>query len=286
MTISLLSTIFVLATPVAEPVNSHCPISREPIVASAGTVEHDGATVACCCPGCLRPFAAWSDERKSAFVAAAKRGESPPARGATRDRDDSDTSDESADGKSRPWSDPYPLSTCPVSGAALGSMGDPAVRTIDGREVRFCCPPCIPTFEADPAKHWRKIDEAIIKDQRPLYPLTTCIVSGEQLPDDGVVEVVVGNRLVRLCCPACEKPLRDEAHRHMKRLDEAVAAKQRPDYPLTTCIVAGARLGSMGEPTELVIAGRLFRFCCASCEPKVKTEPAKYITTLDEARQR
>jgi type II secretory ATPase GspE/PulE/Tfp pilus assembly ATPase PilB-like protein len=123
-----------------------------------------------------------------------------------------------------------------------------------------------------------------VKDQRPLYPLTTCLVSGDELPAESTVEIVVGNRLVRLCCPACEKPLRDEAHRHMKRLDKAVADRQRPDYPLTTCIVAGARLGSMGEPTEMVIAGRLFRFCCASCEPKVNAEPARFIKVLDEAR--
>ncbi len=280
MITSILSTVFFISTPIAEVVNANCPISREPVVASAGTVEHAGAVVGFCCPGCVRAFGAWSDERKVAFIAEARRGDAPPRRGNDPSADDSPS-----DNATNPWSDPYPLSTCPVSGSALGSMGDPVIKTIDGREVRFCCAPCVPTFEADEAR-WRKVDEAIVKDQRPLYPLSTCIVSGEPLPTEGVVEVVVGNRLVRLCGADCEPKLRADLRRHMKRLDEAVAAKQRPDYPLTTCIVAGARLGSMGEPTELVVAGRLFRFCCASCEPKVKADPAKFIKLLDEARAR
>ena len=39
----------------------------------------------------------------------------------------------------------------------------------------------------------------------------------------------------------------------------------------------------MGEPTEMVIAGRLVRFCCASCEPKVRANPLPYIEKIDAA---
>lgn len=50
-------------------------------------------------------------------------------------------------------SDGYPLTTCAVSGEALGSMGDPVVVTHEGTEVRLCCAQCTPKFEADPAKY-------------------------------------------------------------------------------------------------------------------------------------
>lgn len=49
--------------------------------------------------------------------------------------------------------DGYPLTTCAVSGEALGSMGDPVVVTHEGTEVRLCCAQCTPKFEADPAKY-------------------------------------------------------------------------------------------------------------------------------------
>jgi hypothetical protein len=51
----------------------------------------------------------------------------------------------------------YPLTTCVVSGEALGSMGDPVVLTHEGREVRLCCDSCIPKFNADPAKYLEKL---------------------------------------------------------------------------------------------------------------------------------
>lgn len=59
----------------------------------------------------------------------------------------------------------YPLTTCPVSGSKLGSMGKP----IDyvwkqagqpDRLVRFCCPMCPPDFEKEPAKFLAMIEAA------------------------------------------------------------------------------------------------------------------------------
>jgi len=68
-------------------------------------------------------------------------------------------------GQAAPRKD-YPLDVCVVSGEKLGSMGKPAVLTHEGREVRFCCPACIPKFKEDPAKYIKKLDEAE-KNQKP-----------------------------------------------------------------------------------------------------------------------
>ena len=54
-------------------------------------------------------------------------------------------------------------------------------------------------------------------------------------------------------------------------------------YPLTTCVVGGEKLGSMGKPYVLTHEGREVRLCCKSCEPKFKADPAKYIKKLDDA---
>lgn len=252
-----------------DPVNAMCPIGKEPIVASAGTVEYKGKTIGLCCPGCGEQFLAWEDSRKDEFVALAL---------AKREPGQAQQAGEPA----ATWSDPYPLDTCPVSGGKLGSMGDPVVKTYDGREVRFCCDGCIAKFESDKDGHFAKIDARIVREQTPFYPVGECLVTGEPL-DANAVDLVYGNRLVRLCCEMCTSEFKADAKSHIARLDKAAADAQRPAYPLNTCIVAGGRLGSMGEPTEIVVAGRLFRFCCAGCEDEVRAHPAKHIQKLDQA---
>lgn len=183
-------------------------------------------------------------------------------------------------------SQPYTLPTCPVSGQALGSMGDPIIKQIDGREVRFCCAMCPPKFQKNKAEHFKKIDEQMIADQLPHYPLTTCVVSGEKLSDEGehaAINVIYKNRLVRFCCQMCQDDFNKDPGAYLAKLDAKAADQQREHYPLTTCMVSGGELGGMGEPSEIIPAGRLIRFCCAMCEPKVLKNPTEFIAKLDEA---
>jgi hypothetical protein len=274
-----------LAQHAAAPVNTMCPIGKEPIVPSAGSVEYKGKTIGLCCPGCGKQFLAWDDARKDEFVAMAVAHREP---GMDHAEHAQPAGDAAAPDAAATWSDPYPLDICPVSGQKLGSMGDPIVKKYDGREVRFCCGGCIDTFEADLAASWKKVDEAIIKDQLRYYPMQTCVVSGEPLVEGGediATNLVYGNRLVRLCCKMCEREFKADPKKFISKLDKATADAQRKDYPTGTCVVAGGQLGSMGEPTEMVVAGRLMRYCCASCEPKVKADPAEYLALIDKAWQ-
>lgn len=57
-------------------------------------------------------------------------------------------------------SERYPLTTCPISGEALGSMGDAINVVYAGRLVKFCCAMCVPRFEKDPMQTIEKIDAA------------------------------------------------------------------------------------------------------------------------------
>ncbi len=36
---------------------------------------------------------------------------------------------------------------CPISGKDLGSMGEPVVKTYEGKEVKFCCAGCVAPYE-------------------------------------------------------------------------------------------------------------------------------------------
>lgn len=52
------------------------------------------------------------------------------------------------------------LTTCPVSGEKLGSMGKPVVFVYQGQEVKLCCPSCKDDFDKDPAKYMKLIRAA------------------------------------------------------------------------------------------------------------------------------
>jgi len=54
-------------------------------------------------------------------------------------------------------STPEQQKTCPVTGAKLGSMGDPVGVEVEGRRVWTCCPACPPKLKAEPAKYLARL---------------------------------------------------------------------------------------------------------------------------------
>ncbi len=128
----------------------------------------------------------------------------------------------------------YPLDVCIVSGEKLGEMGDPVVKTIDGREVKFCCNMCPAKYEKDKAKYSKKLDDAIIAAEKPNYPVETCVVSGEPLVHSDMgdpVDYVYQNQLVRFCCNNCVKAFNKNPERFLEKLSAARAAKAAPAEP-------------------------------------------------------
>lgn len=185
-----------------------------------------------------------------------------------------------------PASRPYPLETCIVTGEPLGGMGAPVTQVFGDREVRFCCEGCVAKFESDPAGYLARIDEELIALQGEHYPLSVCPVSGGELRAGEAVEFLVEDRLVRACSEACREAVEADPQPILARIEEAAIARQLPDYPLETCVVAGGRLGSMGEPVEYLHQGRLVRFCCAACIPAFEKDPGRFLAMIDEAAAR
>jgi hypothetical protein len=182
--------------------------------------------------------------------------------------------------------DPYPLTTCIVSGESLDAHGDPVIAEHEMRELRFCSADCAKVFEGEVASYLEKLDAAIIEDQLPLYPLDTCLNSGGPL--DGMGEpynLVHGNRLVRLCCSGCVKDFTKNAIELIADLDEAVIAQQVEAYSLDTCVSSGMKLGSMGDPFDMVVAGRLVRLCCGGCANGVRNDPTAALAKLAAANE-
>lgn len=56
----------------------------------------------------------------------------------------------------------YPIKTCVVSGDAFGGdLGAPVDITYQGRTIRLCCKSCVKTFNKNPEKYVKKLDDAI-----------------------------------------------------------------------------------------------------------------------------
>jgi hypothetical protein len=51
-------------------------------------------------------------------------------------------------------------------------------------------------------------------------------------------------------------------------------------YPLSTCVVSGETLGSMGQPIIIHHEGAEVRLCCQGCLKKFNADPAKYLEKL------
>lgn len=180
---------------------------------------------------------------------------------------------------------PYPLAVCVVTSETLGGEGSkPFIYAYEGRELRFTSEDCVAKFEADAAGYIEKIDAAIIAQQKDHYPVTTCLVSDEPLDVEGEPrDVVVDNRLVRVCCPGCIKELKADPAKFLKALDEAIIKAGSENYPIDYCIVSEDPLGNMGEPANVIVAGRLVKICCPGCSRALEREPAKFIALLDAA---
>ena len=58
------------------------------------------------------------------------------------------------------------------------------------------------------------------------------------------------------------------------------------DYPLTTCVVSGEELGSMGDPLAYEYDGQEIQLCCAGCVDDFKKSPAEYVAKVREADRR
>lgn len=179
--------------------------------------------------------------------------------------------------------DPYPLKVDPL-GDSLVDVDKPIVIVHESRELRFASEENLKKFKADPDKYLAELDKKIIAQQKPLYPLQTCVVSGEKLGGDmgESIDIVYGNRLVRFCCKGCIGKFKKDPAAYLAKIDAAVVEAQKSDYPMDTCVVSGEKLGGeMGEPIDNVIGNRLVRFCCKSCVKTFEKNPGKYLAKID-----
>ena len=124
----------------------------------------------------------------------------------------------------------YPTDRCIVTGKELGKETTAIDYVLGNRLVRLVDREAIAKLNADPATYNAKLDRIIIEAERAEYPLTTCIVGGRELdPDKPAAEVVVGNRLMKLCCGGCKAKIRATPYAYVQKINEAWAAADDKD---------------------------------------------------------
>lgn len=75
-----------------------------------------------------------------------------------------------------------------------------------------------------------RLDAAVLAAQRPIYGMPDkCPVQGDILPDDVVIDLVVANRMIRVCCARCARVVRARPYQYIAMVDYAnrVAADRR-----------------------------------------------------------
>ncbi|MDX9912508.1 MAG: hypothetical protein RBS39_11810 [Phycisphaerales bacterium] len=179
----------------------------------------------------------------------------------------------------------YPLTNCVVGGGPLGSMGEPVDHVVNNRLVRLCCAHCIGKIDSKSEAYFAKMDTDIADMQRAGYPSDACVIDGTPLPEgDKAVEVILANRLFRLCGEGCKKKLEERPWEAMAALDAAYAAKQRADYPMTTCVVDDVELPASGR-VEVVAGDTLVEVCGDRCAAELRLHPERYVPKVREARK-
>lgn len=180
-----------------------CPVSGEALGSMGAPVvhEHKGREVRFCCKGCLPKFTKEPEKYLKKVDELIVKQQAPH----------------------------YPTTTCIVSGEPLSEDGSKPVDVVyQNRLLRFCCKTCKRDFAKDSKKYLAKLDAAVIAHHKGHYPLETCVVSGEKLGSMGKpYELVVANRLFRLCCGGCKKSLLSEPSKYLAKLDKAHGGKHK-----------------------------------------------------------
>jgi len=64
----------------------------------------------------------------------------------------------------------------------------------------------------------------------------------------------------------------------------AHAADKASAYPMTTCVVSGEALDSMGKPYVFTYEGQEVQLCCMDCKKTFDKNPEEYMKKLAAAK--
>ncbi|HEV8111918.1 MAG TPA: hypothetical protein VGR31_04025 [Planctomycetota bacterium] len=167
----------------------------------------------------------------------------------------------------------YPMTTCVACGKPLPAA---PVDYVKGTQLfRLDSEACQKAVDADVAGMTKKVNDAVVAQQKPTYPMKTSPVSDKPL-EATAVDHVYAMRLVRLASPEEVAAFEKDPAPAMAKVDKALIDAQLASYASKTCPVSKEELGKDGEPVNYLYGTTLVRFCCKDCIKSFEKEPAKY----------
>lgn len=159
---------------------------------------------------------------------------------------------------------------CPVSGAELGSMGEP-VKIMAGEQAAYlCCQGC--RGKEISVEHWTAIQARIAKAQG-ICPIM------EKPVDSSMESTVVEGRRIFVCCPPCIPKIQEDPDASMEKvksyytkfiaIEKQAGSDRLHAQAQGICPVSGQELGSMGAPVKVQVGEEEHAFlCCQGCVGK------------------
>lgn len=124
----------------------------------------------------------------------------------------------------------YPLKVSLVSGLRLGP--NPVEFIWGNRLFRVSSAAERGQILADPARYMRVLNREVIAAQAPTYGMPhKCPVQGDILPSDDVIDIVVANRMIRVCCGRCARVVKARPYQYLGMVEYANRHPFRNEQP-------------------------------------------------------
>lgn len=135
---------------------------------------------------------------------------------------------------------------CPVTGAALGSMGVPIKITLRNQPVFLCCAGCRGAAKRNP-KEMLKILAQVAASKPPQQ---------------------------------ASPPVAGPSAEDLKNLEKLPAEDRKLALAQKICPVTGEALGSMGVPVKIMLRNRPVFLCCHGCQHAAQQKPDEMLNKL------
>jgi YHS domain-containing protein len=136
-------------------------------------------------------------------------------------------------------------------------------------------------------------------DREAVARQKVCPVSHEAFDHDTPVKLMIGDRVLYLCCKDCIEEVQKNPQAYYAQaqavavqrpvqqsvsVETATAADEAAIRAQSVCPVSGQRLGGMGTPLRVTINGQTLYVCCKGCVARVEKDPAKYFAKVAQSQ--
>ena len=171
----------------------------------------------------------------------------------------------------------YPFTTDIASGKALPEK--PIEYVKEGKLFRLAEDSSKAMIDVDVAGYTKRIEDEVVKQQKPTYPLKTSANSDKPLGEKPIDKVYV-NRLFRFADETDAKAFETDKTRAITKLDKAYIDMQVPYYPYKKDPVTREDIAGK-ETVKYLWGNKLIQFTSASSVTEFEKTPEAFLKVLE-----